>query len=38
MVLADSTEVRRGNTYKQVEREGIGEVRKWMDVPLKEDT
>jgi hypothetical protein len=32
MVLGDGTEVRRGNTYEQVER--IGEVRKWTDVPL----
>jgi hypothetical protein len=32
MVLEDSTEVGRGNTYGQVER--IGGVRKQMDVPL----
>jgi hypothetical protein len=32
MVLEDSTEVRRGNTYEQVER--IGGVRKRTDVPL----
>jgi hypothetical protein len=32
MVLEDITEVRRGNTYEQVER--IGEVRKRTDVPL----
>jgi hypothetical protein len=32
MVLEDSTEARRGNTYEQWER--IGEVRKQMDVPL----
>jgi hypothetical protein len=35
MVLGDSTEVRRGNTYEQVEWERIGEVRKWTDVPLQ---
>jgi hypothetical protein len=34
MVLGDGTEVRRGNTYEQVER--IGEVRKRTDVPLQE--
>jgi hypothetical protein len=36
MVLEDSTEVRRGNTYEQVESgERIGEVRKRTDVPLQ---